>query len=140
MALGTSIPTKHGTMTLEQLAEIQPGMARLMHEFARRYWVLFYAAQAGNWELAAYMLNEGAKLLKTIAVTRPRYAGDLAAFERDNVGPLARAIEARDWSAFEKAFHAGIDASNAYHRKYNKGFIRFRLPNRFPDWLDVTSR
>src|SRR5207302_1242773 len=42
--------TKHGTLTVDEIAAMQPGMARLMDELSRRYWVLYYAAKAGNWE------------------------------------------------------------------------------------------
>src|SRR2546430_6336145 len=37
--------TKHGTLTVDELAAMQPGMARLMDELSRRYWVLYYAAK-----------------------------------------------------------------------------------------------
>ena len=57
--------TKHGTLTVDEIAAMQPGMARLMDEVSRRYWVLYYAAKARNWELARYMLKESEKVLTT---------------------------------------------------------------------------
>src|SRR5438132_7177833 len=65
--------TKHGTLTVDEIAAMQPGMARLMDEFSRRYWVLYYAAKAGNWEFAAYMERESEKILQTASVARPKY-------------------------------------------------------------------
>jgi len=132
--------TKHGTLTLDEIAETQPGMARLMDELGRRYWTLYYAAQAGNWALARYMERESEKLLRTIAVVRPKYAEDLAAFAKDFLEPIARAVESKDWPAFDRAYRHGIEASNAYHEKYRKGFIRFRLPDRPPGWFDLEPR
>src|SRR5437867_7450127 len=89
--------TKHGTLTVDELAAMQPGMARLMDELSRRYWVLFYAAKAGNWELAAYEEKEFEKILKGAAVARPKYRDDIATFVRLRLAPLVKAIEAKDW-------------------------------------------
>src|SRR3970040_2297190 len=68
---GEPIQTKYGPMTLEQLAEMQPGMARLMVEYAERFWTMYYAAKAGNWALAKYTHSEMMKLGKIVPVVRP---------------------------------------------------------------------
>src|SRR5438876_5825064 len=81
--------TNHGTLSVDELAAMQPGMARLMDELSRRYWVLFYAARAGNWELAAYEEKEFEKILKGAAVARPKYRDDIATFVRLRLAPLA---------------------------------------------------
>lgn len=132
--------TKHGTLTVDDLAAMQPGMARLMDELSRRYWVLFYAAKAGNWELAGYMQRESEKILMTASVARPKYRDDLAAFVRDRMGAIAHAIERRDWRSFVAAYREGIDDSKRLHDKYNKRFIRFRLPDHPPEWFDLSPR
>jgi len=132
--------TKHGTLTVDALADLQPGMARLMDELSRRYWALYYAAKAGNWPLAAYMVRESEKLLEVAATVRPKYAADLAAFRTDVFEPLERAVASRDVERFETVYRSGIAESDRYHVKYAKGFIRFRLPDRPPDWLDVEPR
>jgi len=132
--------TGHGTLTVDELASIQPGMSRLMDELGRRYWALFYAAKAGNWELARYLERESEKILKAAGLVRPKYREDLQAFLRDVFEPIDRSIESKDWSSFESAYRHGIDESNRYHEKYKKGFIRFRLPDRPPEWLDFGPR
>lgn len=132
--------TKHGALSVDQIAAMQPGMARLMDELSRRYWTLFYAAKAKNWELASYMLKESEKTLKTAAVARPKYADDIAAFVRETLGPIGKAIESSDWSAFEKAYRRGISESDRLHDKYNKSFLRFRLPDHPPEWFDLAPR
>jgi hypothetical protein len=119
---------------------MQPGMARLMDELSRRYWVLYYAAKAGNWELAAYMERESEKILQTASVSRPKYRDDIASFLRERLDPIARAIDEKDWRSFDSAYHRGIDDSNVYHDKYNKRFIRFHLPDHPPEWFDLTAR
>ncbi len=115
-------------------------MARLMDELSRRYWVLYYAAKAGNWDLAAYEEKESEKILKTASAARPKYRDDIATFVRLRFVPLAQAIEAKDWRSFEEAYQRGIDDSNVYHDKYNKRFIRFRLPDHPPEWFDLAPR
>ena len=132
--------TTHGTLTVDDIAAMQPGMARLMDELSRRYWVLYYAAKARNWDLARYMEKESEKILKTAGVARPKYRDDIAVFVRDRLGPVARAIDARDWKAFDAAYRQGITDSDMYHDKYNKRFIRFRLPDHPPEWFDLEPR
>ena len=98
--------TKHGELSVDEIAEMQPGGARLMDELAHRYWVLYYAAKGGNWDLARYMERESEKLLAILGTARPKYAADLDVFVKENLGPLDAAIRARDWPAFEAAYRA----------------------------------
>jgi hypothetical protein len=132
--------TKHGPLTVDEIGEALPGGARIMDEIGRRYWVLYYAAKAGNWELARYMEKESEKLLAIMATVRPKYAQDLETFVRDSFGPIRQAVDAKDWAAFEAAYRRGIESSDVYHEKYNKGFLRFRLPDHPPEWLDLRPR
>lgn len=132
--------TKHGTLTVDQIAAMQPGMARLMDELSRRYWVLYYAAKAGNWDLARYMEKESEKILLTASVARPKYREDITAFVRDRLGSIVAAIDRKDWAGFDAAYRRGIEDSNTYHDKYNKRFIRFHLPDHPPEWFDLTPR
>jgi len=132
--------TKHGALTVDEMAEALPGGARIMDELSRRTWTLYYAAKAGNWDLARYMERESEKLLRAMGAVRPKYRVDLEAFSREYLGPIARAIEARDLARFEEAYRAAIRASDTYHDKYNKGFIRFRLPDHAPEWFDLEPR
>lgn len=132
--------TKHGSLTVDEIAEIQPGMARLMDELSRRFWALFHAGKAGNWDLARYMARESEKLFGTMATVRPRYKDDLEAFRRDSLAPIFAAIRVKDSVAFESACRDAVRESDRFHEKYAKGFIRFRLPDHPPEWLDVGPR
>ncbi len=133
----TEIATKHGAVTLEQLAEMQPGMARLMAEFGQRFWTMYYAAKAGNWALAKYMHAEMLKLGAIVPVVRPKYAEGMREFEARSMGPLLVAITARDWATFEAEYRRAVDASDEYHDKFAKPFIRFRLPPEAPPTLEM---
>ena len=57
-------------MTVERLAEIQPGMATVMKMVAERFTQTYYAARGGNWKLAAYQLNQLRAAFKIAKVTR----------------------------------------------------------------------
>ncbi len=131
---------KHGPLNVDELAEMMPGGARLMDELAHRYWVLYYAAKTGNWDLARYMERESEKVLAVMAKIRPKYAADLAVFVDEQLGPIVAAIEEKDWAMFDVAYRSSVDASDDYHAKYNKGFLRFRLPDHPPEWFDLEPR
>ncbi len=134
------VQTKHGEISVEQLAEIQPGMARIMDEYARRFWILYYAGKAANWKLARYMLNEVVKLGKVVAVVRPKYVEAMERFDQDSLGPIGAAIASADWAAFEAAYHRAVQASDDYHDRFAKPFIRFRLPPEPPPWIEFDPR
>src|SRR5215467_10918413 len=128
------IKTKHGDLSLDQLAEVQPGMARLMKEVGERYHILYYAAKGGNWQLAKHELSQVISLHKAGATLRPKYAADLTGFIQTHLNPIMDAIAAKDWKKFETAYKKGIDGSNVLHEKYNYGYIRYVLPKNPPEF------
>jgi hypothetical protein len=128
------------SLTLDQLGRTQPGMGRLMPEVGARVWKLWYAAEAGNWELARYELEEAVALLELSAFVRPKYAESMAAFLNDDLVPVKVAVDARDWESFKRAYDRMVARGNAYHVQFNKGFIRWRRPDMPPPDLDLTPR
>src|SRR5207244_13337044 len=92
--------TKHGELTLDQLAELQPGLGTLMRDVSDRYWILYYAAKGGNWELAAYQLRGLRSLYKKGITTRPKYKGMLDNHEKKIFDPLQQHIDAKNFTEF----------------------------------------
>lgn len=129
--------TRHGELTVDEIAELLPGLADLMDVLGRRMWTMAYAARGGNWDLARHEWRESVKLLHRMAKVRPRYGPDLAEFEREGLGPVGKALEAADLPAFEAGLRAAIASSDAFHEKWAKGYVRYRLPGRPPDLLDL---
>jgi len=129
--------TKHGGLTLDQLAEIQPGMARLMDEIARRYWYMYYAAKGGNWQFAAHSLGQVRSLFRVASTVRPKYAQDLETFAKERLEPIHCAIMNKDWHSFKQAFRDSVAASDEYHDKHGYAYIRFVLPPSPPEHLDL---
>ena len=132
------IKTKHGELTLEQLAEVQPGMARLMKEIAERFHVLYYAAKGGNWMLGAHELSQVMNHMRVGATLRPKFAEDLNSFIKEYLNPIMEAIRAKDWARFEEAYKRGVEGSYCFHEKYGYGHIRYVLPKNPPEFYDLT--
>ncbi|MGH9276743.1 MAG: hypothetical protein ACRD12_01335 [Acidimicrobiales bacterium] len=128
------------TLTLDQLGLTQPGMGRLMPEVGARIWKLWYAAEARNWALARYELMEAGKLMELGAFVRPKYERAMMLFLEDDFEPVRVAIDEHDWDAFATAYRRMVERANAYHEQFNKGFIRWRLPDMPPPDLDLTPR
>ena len=130
--------TSHTEITLDQLGSLQPGLARLMAEVSDRYWILYYAARAGNWKLAALQSSEVEKALRMGEITRPKYTAHLEAFIKGPLTAINRAIEDRDWDAFEHGYNIGVTAANAYHRDWDHEEIVWQLPDEPPKHLRLT--
>ena len=131
------VKTKHGDLTLDQLAEVQPGMARLMKEIGERYHILYYAAKGGNWKLAQHELKQIISLMKAGATLRPKYSHDLNSFIQTHLNSMGDSIEAREWTKFEHEYKKAIDESNKLHDKYGYSFIRYVLPKTPPEFYDL---
>lgn len=127
--------TRYGDLSLDQLAEIQPGMARLMVEISDRFCVLYYAAQAGNWELARHEFSEMRKTMQIAGLIRPKYKEPLEGFAAEKLKPLEDAIRAKDWPAFEQAFRETADAANEMHQEFGYAYIVWQLPAAPPPHL-----
>ena len=128
------------SMTLEDMATIQPGLARLMPEVGARTWKLFYAAKAGNWAMAKFQYKEIRGLMELGAFMRPKHEAAITQYLAENWKPLEEPIAKQDFGAFEKAFHAAVDAANAYHELKEKPYIYWKLPDAPPPDLDLRPR
>ena len=126
------IRTRHGELTLAEIADVLPGTGEVMASVGTAWWKCAYAARGGNWDLAAYFARRVRGLQRGLAVTRPKYAGDLAAFESERIDPVLAAIDARDRHTFERAFASATDRANELHVKWAKPYIRWVLPDEPP--------
>jgi hypothetical protein len=125
---------------IEDLAAMQPGLARLMPDVGNRVWKLYYAVQAKNWALAKFQLKEAKKLMELGAITRPKYEENLGKFIEEHVKPMMAAIEAEDLDRFQSEFAKAVEQANAYHELYDKPFLRWKVPSQPPPDLDMTPR
>ncbi len=125
-------------LSIDDIAILQPGLARLMPEIGQRYWKLYYAAKEGNWVMADFQVGEIEVLMETGMVTRPKYTEHLETFVNDDLEAIKDGIKARDWEKFEVAFNQGVKNANDYHKLNDKEFIVWKLPEYPPHDLDLT--
>src|ERR1043166_739072 len=97
--------TKHGELTLDQIAAVLPGLGPIMQQVGERWWVCYYAAKGDNWELAAYEIRSVRSLFHTASATRPKYARMLADYTAAHLEPMLKLCAEKNWSAFEAAYH-----------------------------------
>jgi len=130
--------SKHGDLTLDQIGEMQPGMARLMVEISDRFWIMYYAAKAGGWMLARHEYGELRKTMLMAGTVRPKYQEPLTGFIKEKLKPVEEAMRTQDWPAFETAFHEAAGAANEMHVEYGYDCIVWQLPDEPPKHLKLT--
>jgi hypothetical protein len=128
-----SIHTRHGDLTPEQVADALPGTGEVMRSVGHCHAMAWHAARGGNWELAAYFLRRVRSLLRGLAVTRPKYAAQIAEFDRDQLDRAYQALISRDIGGFEAAYASTVDRANDYHVETGHPYIRWSVPAEPPD-------
>ena len=124
-------------LTLEQVVQLLPSTGEIMQSVGNAWWKCAYAARGGNWDLAAYFARRVRGLQRKLMQTRPKYADDLASYERDHLAPVLAALEAHNGPAFESSYAAATDRANELHVKWAKPYIRWSLPDEPPKDLDL---
>ncbi len=133
------IKIKGGSIELSDLGHLLPGMAEIMPLVGARIWKCYYAGKARNRALARFQLSEAVNLMEKGAILRPKYAEDIEKFVSQEVAAVRSCIESEDWEGFERAFAAMVENANGYHEKYDKGFLRWKVPDEPPPDLDMTA-
>lgn len=129
-----------GDMAIDEMAVIQPGLARIMPEIGARVWKLYYAGKAENWPYAMYQWKEARKLFELAQFTRPKYEESIEEYLRDDFAPIEGAIRDQSVEKFLAAIGQAVDSANAWHEKKDKPYIRWKVPDTPPPDLDLTPR
>jgi hypothetical protein len=87
-----------------------------MMEYGNRLARLWFAANAENWDMAKYQLDEMTEIQEVGETTRPNRAPMLKAFEENYLKGLDSSILAKDKAAFSKAFDDTVAACNGCHK------------------------
>ncbi len=98
-------------MSLDELSLIQPGLGTVMVDYGHRMAAIWFAGQAGNWDMAHYQIIEMREIQETSEITRPPRAPALKSFESSFLDPLDQAIATNDKTKFESAYNAAIQAA-----------------------------
>jgi len=121
------------------LWNIQPGLGTVMQEYGFRFALAWFAAEAGNWDMAAYQITEALEIQETGETTRPANKPLLKNFEETYVTPLTAAIAAKDKAGFESAYSSAVGGCNACHTGTRHAYARFQIPPVMPaDYLKMT--
>jgi hypothetical protein len=127
-------------LNLTQLSDIQPKLGAVMFEYSLRYGRIWFAIQAGNWDMARYELLEMREDQEVAETTRPGRASSLKTFESNYLDPLASALDKHDSSTAVSAFTDGINGCNACHKKQTSTdfpdgykFIKVQVPQTSPN-------
>ena len=108
-----------------------------MIEYGHRMSAVWFAGEAGNWDMAHYQILEMVEIQETGETTRPARAPALKSFESSFLDPLDKAIEAKDKTQFETAYRSAIQGCNSCHGSqtsadFPKGFsfIKVQVPQK----------
>jgi hypothetical protein len=118
------IKTSQGELTLEQLAEIQPGLGTVMQEYGGRFAMVNRAVGAHDWGMALYQLDKAIEIQKVGEITHPDKAVMLSSFEQSYLVPLYGAINAKDTAAFDAAYSQAINGCNGCHQTTGHPYLR----------------
>jgi len=111
----------------KQIDEVKgalPKFAIPMREVGDRFQNIYFAAKDGNWALAAYMAKYMNGAMTPASVTKPAEYAVWKSFYGDTFAPVNKAIQAKDFKAFETAYTAVINDCNNCHQGMGYGFIK----------------
>jgi hypothetical protein len=129
----TTVHSRHGDLTLEQIADGLAGTGEVMLSVSHCFGTTWHAGQAGKWDLAAYYTRRVRGLMRTLAVRRPKYAGQLDEFVRDGLEPLLRTIVDHDEPEFRSRYAACVEMANRYHVDTGHAYIEWSPPAASPE-------
>jgi hypothetical protein len=128
--------TKHGELTLDEIAGLQPGMSEWMLALAHRFHVMYFACKAGNWDLGMYQMRGIRKIFNNAALTRPKYKAALETFAKEHLDGLDEGMRRRSWEEVDRLMAVAIEASDRNHAEWGYEYVRYRIPAQPPaDYL-----
>jgi hypothetical protein len=132
--------TKHTELTIDQIAAMLPGLAKLMEEIGYQFWIVYYAGQGGNWDLAVHKLKQVKNLFKQCSTMRPQMAKMLDSYAEECLTPLEAHIAAKDFEAFDAAYQRAVVRANEYHVVTGHTEVKWKLPPSPPQHLDLSPQ
>jgi len=116
--------TKDYQKQIDELKSALPKFAIPMREVGDRFQNMYFAAKGGNWALAAYMSKYMNGSMNPASVTKPAEYKVWKNFYDDTFTSVNKAIQAKDFKAFDSAYTAVIKDCNTCHEGMGYGFIK----------------
>jgi len=110
-----------------------PKFAVPMREVGDRFQNMYFAAQGGNWGLAAYMSKYMNSAMNPAKLTKPAEYPAWAGFYNNTFAKVNKAIMAQDFKSFEKTYSDAINSCNSCHVVMGYGFIKVVKQNTASD-------
>ena len=123
----TTTGAASGDDLTKQFADIKaaiPKFAIPMREVGSRYTDLYFAAKGGNWALAAYMSKYMNSAMNPAKLTKPDEYKTWASFYTGTFDPVNKAIQAKDFTALDKAYTDALAACNGCHDGMGYKFVK----------------
>ena len=127
LALGTGFAHAADPETQAQIDALKaaiPKFAIPMREVGDRFQNMYFAADKGNWALAAYMSKYMNGAMNPAALTKAAEYKVWKGFYENNFAAVNNAIQAKDLAAFKKSYSAVIADCNNCHKAMEYGFIK----------------
>jgi hypothetical protein len=109
---------------LNDVISVLPKFAIPMREVGDRYQNMYFAAKGGNWGLAFYMSKYMNGAMNPARVTKPDEYGMWKSFYEESFAPVNKAIMAKDFAAFDKAYTSVMGSCNQCHAGLGYAFIK----------------
>jgi hypothetical protein len=126
---------------IDDIKGVLPRFAIPMREVGSRYTNMYFAAKGGNWGLAAYMSKYMNAAMNPAKVTKPDEYKAWSGFYTNTFDPVNKAIQAKDFTAFDKAYTDALGACNGCHDGMGYKFVKQLKPSEPNDkHLDYTLK
>ena len=109
---------------IDELKGALPKFAIPMREVGDRFQNIYFAAKGGNWALAAYMSKYMNGAMNPAKVTKPAEYKTWQGFYEGAFASVDKALQAKDFKAFESAYTGVIGGCNGCHAAMGYGFIK----------------
>jgi hypothetical protein len=116
---------KSGTTAdkVEQILKTLPSTSHVMLEVGARYQDLYWAGKLGQWDFAAYQVEEIVKLIEMLQISSPKRAATAQVFLDHAVTEFDAALQKKEWETFQHAFGAMRAQCIVCHNSNDHGFI-----------------
>lgn len=99
----------------------QPGTAPRMLELAEHFNIMWFAAQAGNWDAVTFEAYRVDETIKANVIVRPGRKEALEAWSKPAVESIQQAAKDKNLDAFTKAYDTAITGCNSCHAAMGGG-------------------
>jgi hypothetical protein len=131
------VSLKHVQEELAAGKELAPGLGEYMTTIQLHAGKLWFAAKAGNWELAAYEIHELEETMESVKKLNVekngvKITGVMDSVLKTQIAQMEETIKRKSPVEFQKAYDETLSACNGCHTESGHRFIRIIRPTAPP--------